>query len=203
MKRLFLLMLGTLMITFFACSSSPEKTDIESPRETGAMYEDEVAQAPVMSPFTIAVEAQKLDSDTLVTIHLHYVDEIKTQTELHIQFMEDTTISANGTVPYRVEGKDGKLVRSPEAWVEYLPSVAAGTDVTRQLLLAGEHPSLKIVLGLYEEGFSFEMTENWPEPVQLHRQQDARSVLEEPFDVDGISIEKSVHVKPKRHLGDK
>ena len=156
-----------------------------------------------MSPFTIAVEAQKLDADTLVTIHLHYVDEIKTQTELHIQFMEDTTISANGTVPYRVEGKDGKLVRSPEAWVEYLPSVAAGTDVTRQLLLAGEHPSLKIVLGLYEEGFSFEMTENWPERVQLHRQQDARSVLEEPFDVDGISIEKSVHVKPKRHLGDK
>ena len=120
------------------------------------------------------------------------MDEIKTQTELHIQFMEDTTISTNGTVPYRVEGKDGKLVRSPEAWVEYLPSVAAGTDVTRQLLLAGEHPSLKIVLGLYEEGFSFEMTENWPEPVQLHRQQDARSVLEEPFDVDGISIEKSV-----------
>ena len=196
MKPFFMILLSALMFACFACSSSPEKTDIESPQ--GAIPEDEAARAPIMAPFTITIEASKLEENTLVTIRIHYVDEIRSQTTLRVKFLNDTAALPN-VVPYRLEGNDGKLLRSPSMWEETLPPAAAGTDVARQVLLSGNIPSIEVNLGLYEEGFSFEMTEVWPIVPMAHRVNDPNMALENPVEIDGVQVNQSVSVKPKRH----
>lgn len=198
MKRKGLILLNVLMFSCLACSSS-EKKEIESPQETGAMSEEEAA-APVMSPFTMTVEAQKLDENTLLQVHIHYVAEMKTSTELRFHFGNDTEAVVS-SLPYRVSGADGTLVRRPAVWVEALPPVAEGTDITRQIVLAGDSPSVEIKLGLYEEGFSFEMTESWPKKIVLQRE-GPNLELNQPVEMNGISVKQSVLVKPKQHLQD-
>ena len=196
MRSSFLMLLSALMFVCFACSSSPEKTDIESPQ--GAMSEDEANRAPIMTPFTIDIEAKKLDENTLAIIHIHYVDEIRSETKLRIRFVNDTVPLLN-VAPYRLEGSDGSLVRTPAVWEETLPPVAAGTDIARQVLLSGDVPSIEVNMGLYEEGFAFEMSEAWPKVPMAHRVNDTNMTLENPVEIDGINVNQSVSVKPKKH----
>ena len=195
MIRTLLLFLSICLSVFAAnacCSSSDKSCEPETPVDTAIA---EGSQAPVMTPYTLTLKGVAVEQGNRVTLEIVYNQNVRVETKLSIKAVNGTFLK--NIVKYRSIAADQSLSSGMTQIVEILPPAERGAKVVRDVVISGEDASVQARVLLSEEGLSFEMRESWPEE-PLEELPEISSELEHPIQVEGVVIDRSVNVKPKR-----
>lgn len=192
----------TAALVVFGCSTAPENTqEMQAPTvDTAGIVASDVVEttsAPVMMPFKVAINADSDDDGVTLTISVDYIDEMADATQLTVEWNEGTSL-VEGVV-WRKDGSKGTIKHGLNRLVEDVDPVSAGTHLTRQIKVSGEDPNVEVRLGWFAEGLAVEMREGWPPKINTHMNKfDSMKTLEHPVEVNGVLVDKSVEIKPKK-----
>jgi len=193
MKYLLISSLAALCSLCFACSSAPEKAPDPAPTVNAAMVDG--TQSPVMMPFTLTLSASDDPAGSLVVIDILCNENIRVDSTLTIEAQNGEL--STSSVRYRRSAAGGTLSKVDGKLVESLPPAEAGTHFIRQVILSGDDASVTAKVSFSESGLSFEMREVWP-PEPVEEIPEIATELDNPIEVNGAVIERSINIAPKR-----